>query len=75
MTPGADYAGHGCPVELEMPRIELNLMQSAGMSAMHIILAGTRNAAHVCLFWVKTAIIDVISEKAKDERVGVRASS
>jgi imidazolonepropionase-like amidohydrolase len=34
--------------ELGMPMHELNLMQAAGLSNMEIIVASTRNAAHVC---------------------------
>ena len=45
---GTDYAGHGCPFELGMPLKEMKLMQAAGMTPMQIIVAGTRNAAHVC---------------------------
>jgi len=45
---GTDYAGHGCEFELGMPLKEMKLMQAAGMSPMQIIIAGTRNAAHVC---------------------------
>lgn len=45
---GTDYAGHGCPFELGMPLKEMKLMQSAGMTTMQIIVAGTRHAAHVC---------------------------
>jgi imidazolonepropionase-like amidohydrolase len=45
---GTDYAGYGCEFELGMPLKEMKLMQAAGMTAMQIILAGTRNAAKVC---------------------------
>jgi enamidase len=45
---GTDYAGHGCEFDLGMPLREMKLMQTAGMTAMQIILAGTRNAAQVC---------------------------
>jgi imidazolonepropionase-like amidohydrolase len=34
--------------ELGMPMHELNLMQAAGLTPMQIIVAATRNAAHVC---------------------------
>jgi imidazolonepropionase-like amidohydrolase len=45
---GTDYAGHGCEFDLGMPIKEIKLMQTAGMTPMQIILAGTRNAAQVC---------------------------
>ena len=45
---GTDYAGHGCEFDLGMPLKEMKLMQLAGMKAMQIIVAGTRNAAQVC---------------------------
>jgi imidazolonepropionase-like amidohydrolase len=31
-----------------MPITEIELMQKAGMTPMHIIVAGTKNGAHVC---------------------------
>jgi len=45
---GTDYAGHGVEFDLGMPMKEMKLMQAAGMTAMQIIMAGTRNAAQVC---------------------------
>ena len=45
---GTDYAGHGCEFELGMPLKEMKLMQAAGMTQMQVIVAGTRNSAHVC---------------------------
>jgi imidazolonepropionase-like amidohydrolase len=45
---GTDYDGYHTPFQLGMPMIEIEAMQEAGMSAMEIIVAGTRNAAHVC---------------------------
>jgi imidazolonepropionase-like amidohydrolase len=45
---GTDYMGHGCEFELGMPLKEMKLMQTAGMTPMQIITAGTRNAARVC---------------------------
>ena len=35
-------------IEIGMPMQEIEMMQAAGMSPMEIILAATRNAAHVC---------------------------
>lgn len=45
---GTDYAGHAFEFEQGMPLKEMKLMQAAGMTPMQIIMAGTRNAAHVC---------------------------
>lgn len=45
---GTDYAGYWTPFELGMPMTEIRLMQEAGMTPMQIIVAATRNAAHVC---------------------------
>lgn len=48
---GTDYAGAPPPcrgMELGMPTTEIGLMSRAGMSPMEIIVAATRNAAHVC---------------------------
>lgn len=47
---GTDYAGYGDEdqFDLGMPITEMELMQQAGMTPMQIIVAATRNAAHVC---------------------------
>ncbi|MBN1287060.1 MAG: amidohydrolase family protein [Anaerolineae bacterium] len=45
---GTDYDGYYFEFELGMPMTEITLMQEAGMTPMQIIVAGTRNAAHVC---------------------------
>ena len=45
---GTDYAGYRCNFDLGMPITEIELMQQAGMSPMQIIIAATKNAAHVC---------------------------
>lgn len=45
---GTDYDGYACAFDPGMPMTEIDRMQKAGMSPMQIILAGTRNAAHVC---------------------------
>ena len=45
---GTDFAGYTTPFQLGMPMIEVELMSEAGMSPMQIIVAATRNAAHVC---------------------------
>jgi imidazolonepropionase-like amidohydrolase len=45
---GTDYAGYNAVFDLGMPVTEIELMQKAGMTPMQIIVAGTRNAAHVC---------------------------
>lgn len=45
---GTDYAGYTISFDLGMPIHEIEWMLEAGMSPMQIIVAGTRNAAHVC---------------------------
>jgi imidazolonepropionase-like amidohydrolase len=45
---GTDYAGYDAVFDLGLPVTEIELMQEAGMSPMQIIVAATRNAAHVC---------------------------
>ncbi len=45
---GTDYAGYHCDFDLGMPMIEINLMHQAGMTPLQIIIAATKNAAHVC---------------------------
>jgi len=45
---GTDYGGYTTPFQLGMPIREIELMQQAGMAPLQIIVAATRNAAHVC---------------------------
>jgi len=45
---GTDYAGYDAMFDLGMPVTEIELMREAGMAPMQIIVAATRNAAHVC---------------------------
>lgn len=45
---GTDYGGYSTPFQLGMPMREMEWMQEASMSPMHVIVAGTQNAAHVC---------------------------
>ena len=45
---GTDYEGYSCAWELGMPMAEIGLMERAGMTAMEIIVSGTRNAARTC---------------------------
>ncbi len=45
---GTDYGGYTIPFDLGMPVREIAFMQEAGMTPMQIIVAATRNAAHVC---------------------------
>jgi imidazolonepropionase-like amidohydrolase len=45
---GTDFAGYDADFELGMPMVEIEAMHEAGMSPMHIIVAATQNAAHVC---------------------------
>lgn len=45
---GTDYAGYRCEFDLGMPVTEIELMAQAGMTPMQIIVAATKNGAHVC---------------------------
>ena len=45
---GTDFAGYTCSFDKGFPVTEVNLMKQAGMTPMDIIVAGTKNAAHVC---------------------------
>lgn len=45
---GTDYGGYRCDFDLGMPMREIELMLQAGMTPLEIIVAGTKNAAHVC---------------------------
>jgi imidazolonepropionase-like amidohydrolase len=45
---GTDYGGYRCDFDLGMPMSKMELMLQAGMKPLEIIVAGTRNAAHVC---------------------------
>lgn len=45
---GTDFAGYTCSFDSGFPVTEVNLMKQAGMTPMDIIVAGTKNAAHVC---------------------------
>lgn len=45
---GTDYDGYVTDFDLGLPVHEIELMELAGMSALDIIVASTKNAAHVC---------------------------
>ena len=45
---GTDYAGYTMSFDLGMPIHEIEWMLESGMTPMQIIVAGTKNAAHVC---------------------------
>jgi len=45
---GTDYAGYTCPFDLGMPIREIKWMLGAEMTPMQVIVAATKNAAHVC---------------------------
>lgn len=45
---GTDFAGYPGSFDTGFPVTEVNLMKKAGMTPMDIIVAGTKNAAHVC---------------------------
>jgi imidazolonepropionase-like amidohydrolase len=44
---GNDYGGGPGDFELGLPMYEIQMMSQAGMTPMQVILAGTKNAAHV----------------------------
>jgi imidazolonepropionase-like amidohydrolase len=44
---GTDFEGYRAPFELGMPTKEIGWMSEAGMTPMQIIVAATKNAAHV----------------------------
>lgn len=45
---GTDYGGYTIRFDLGIPIREIEWMAEAGMTPMQIIVAGTKNAAHVC---------------------------
>ena len=45
---GTDFAGYPGSFDTGFPVTEVSLMRKAGMTPMDIIVAGTKNAAHVC---------------------------
>jgi len=45
---GTDYEGYSTQFDLGLPMREIEGMQEAGMTPLQIIVAATRNAAHVC---------------------------
>jgi imidazolonepropionase-like amidohydrolase len=45
---GTDYDGYACEFDLGMPMTEIALMREAQITPMQIIVAATKNAAHVC---------------------------
>ena len=45
---GTDYSGYRCNFDLGMPMTEIDLMLQADMTPMQIIVAATKNGAHVC---------------------------
>lgn len=45
---GTDYSGYRCDFDLGMPMSEIELMLQADMTPRQIIVAATKNAAHVC---------------------------
>jgi imidazolonepropionase-like amidohydrolase len=44
---GTDFEGYHTPFQLGMPTKEIAWMSEAGMTPMQIIVAATKNAAHV----------------------------
>jgi len=62
---GTDYAGApNIDFDLGMPIHEIEWMQEAGMTAMQIIVAATKHAAHVCNLGQETGTLEV--SKAAD---------
>ncbi len=45
---GTDFAGYGCDFDRGLPITELLAMREAGLSAMEVLVAATRNAARAC---------------------------
>jgi imidazolonepropionase-like amidohydrolase len=45
---GTDYDGYVFEFQLGMPMLEMELMQSSGMTPMQVIMSATKYAAHVC---------------------------
>ncbi len=45
---GTDFAGYGCDFDHGLPLTELLAMQQAGLTAMDVLVAATRNAARAC---------------------------
>ncbi len=48
MALGTDFAGYGCDFDRGLPTTELLAMREAGLSAMDVLVAATRNAARAC---------------------------
>ncbi len=55
---GTDYDGYNAQFDLGMPVCEIGFMLDAGMTPMQIIVAGTKNAAHVCNLESELGIIE-----------------
>jgi imidazolonepropionase-like amidohydrolase len=55
---GTDYEGYNSKFDLGMPIREIRWMKAAGMSPMQIIVAATKNAAHVCNLEEKIGTIE-----------------
>lgn len=56
---GTDYDGYSTPFQLGMPTVEIEAMGEAGMTPMQIIVAATRNAAHVCNLDAEAGTLEV----------------
>ena len=56
---GTDYAGYTCPFDLGMPIREMKWMIGAGMTPMQVIVAATKNAAHVCNLEAELGTLEV----------------
>jgi imidazolonepropionase-like amidohydrolase len=56
---GTDYGGYNAPFDLGMPVRELEWMSESGMTPMQLIVAATRNAAHLCNMEAELGTIEV----------------
>ncbi len=56
---GTDFGGYTTEFDSGMPIREIQMMEEAGMSPMQIIIAGTKNAAHVCNIEDKLGTLEI----------------
>ncbi|NQV36596.1 MAG: amidohydrolase family protein [Candidatus Marinimicrobia bacterium] len=56
---GTDFGGYTTEFDSGMPIREIQMMEDAGMSPMQIIIAGTKNAAHVCNIEDKLGTLEI----------------
>jgi imidazolonepropionase-like amidohydrolase len=56
---GTDFSGSQCNFDSGIPFTEIRLMQKSGMTPMQIIVAATKNAAHVCNLGTELGTIEI----------------